>query len=253
MYALAASDDTTWTVATYAGLGSAALLVGFVKTGLPPLGVLIPVVLALAFPTRDSVGALVLFLVVGDAIAVAYYRRDADWAELLRLIPPVVGGMILGALVLGSVDDRLLRVMIGALVLGLVLLELLRIWRRLDLAPDRSVYRCGVGAAAGLATTLANAAGPIMGIYLLSSGLDKARFMGTTAVFFLVVNTSKIPVYAGLGMIRAPYLQAFAVLFPLVIVGAWIGRRFLAWLPQRAFHFAVLALTAAASAALLSF
>jgi len=253
MIALAVSADTSWTAATYAGLGLAALLVGFVKTGLPPLGVLIPVVMALTFPTRESVGALVLFLVVGDAMAVAYYWRNADWSELTRLIPPVAGGMILGALILGVLDDRLLRVVIGALVLGLVLLELIRLRCRLDLASDRPAFRVGVGAAAGLATTLANAAGPIMGVYFLSSGLGKARFMGTTAVFFLVVNASKIPVYASLEMIRAPYSQAFAALSPLVIVGAWIGRRFLAWIPQRVFHFAVLALTATASALLLSF
>ena len=243
----------TLTAAGYLGLGLAALLVGFVKTGLPPLGILIPVVLALTFPTKDSVGALVLFLVVGDVIAAAYYRRDADWTELFRLTPPVVGGMIMGAFILDAVDDRLLRILIGSLVLGLVVLEVLRTFCSTSVSVRRPAFRFGVGVAAGLATTLANAAGPIMGIYFLSFGLDKARFMGTSAVFFLVVNVSKIPVYACLGMIQGPYLQAFALLFPLVIVGAVVGRRFLSWIPQAAFQAAVLLLTAAASASLLLF
>ena len=250
---LAFVDAPDGNAATYVGLGAAALLVGFVKTGLPPLGILIPVVLALTFPTKDSVGALVLFLVVGDLIAVAFYRRSADWAELGRLLLPVAAGMALGALVLGAGDDRLLRALIGALVLGLVVLEVLRLRFARELSTQRPALRLGVGLAAGLATTLANAAGPIMGIYFLSSGLQKARFMGTSAVFFLVVNTSKLPVYASLGMIRWPYLQAFLLLFPLVFVGAFAGRRFFAWIPQRAFHLAVLALTAAASASLLLF
>jgi uncharacterized membrane protein YfcA len=90
-----------------------------------------------------------------------------------------------------------------------------------------------------------------MGIYFLSSGLEKARFMGTTAVFFLVVNVAKVPVYAHLGMIQPAYLEAFALLSPLVVLGALVGRRFLDWIPQRAFRTAVLALTAAASAVLL--
>jgi len=250
---LALVDAPDGNAATYVGLGVAALLVGFVKTGLPPLGILIPVVLALTFPTKDSVGALVLFLVVGDLLAVAFYRRSADWQELGRLLLPVAAGMALGALVLGAVDDRLLRVLIGALVLGLVVLEVLRLRFARELSTRRPTLRFGVGLAAGLATTLANAAGPIMGIYFLSSGLQKARFMGTSAVFFLVVNTSKLPVYASLGMIRWPYLQAFLLLFPLVFVGAFAGRRFFAWIPQRAFHLAVLGLTAAASASLLLF
>jgi uncharacterized membrane protein YfcA len=250
---LALVTDPSLTAAGYLGLGVAALFVGFVKTGLPPLGILIPVVLALTFPTKDSVGALVLFLVVGDLVAAAYYRRDADWGELVRLLVPVVGGMILGTLILGAVDDRLLRVLIGALVLGLVFLEVLRSRCAAQVQVRRPVFRTGVGLAAGVATTLANAAGPIMGIYFLSFGLGKARFMGTTAVFFLIVNVSKLPVYGSLGMIQWPYFQAFSLLFPLVIVGALVGRRFLAWIPQRAFHASVLVLTAAASLSLLLF
>ena len=244
--------DPAWSVATYVGLGVVALLVGFVKTGLPPLGILIPVVLAMTFPTKASVGALVLFLVVGDLLAVGYYRRDADRAELIRLVPPVAVGMLLGAWILGAVDDGLLRALIGILVLGLVVLELLRtgVGR---LRAGRPALRLGVGVAAGVATTLANAAGPVMGVYFLASGLEKARFMGSTAVFFLVVNVSKLPVYGYLGMIQPVYLQAFVVLFPLVGVGAWIGRRFLEWIPQRAFRAVVLVLTSAASVTLLVF
>ena len=89
--------------------------------------------------------------------------------------------------------------------------------------------------------------------HLLSRRLEMTATPLTSAVFFLVVNTSKLPVYASLGMIRWPYLQAFLLLFPLVFVGAFAGRRFFAWIPQRAFHLAVLALTAAASASLLLF
>ncbi len=235
------------------GLGVAALLVGFVKTGLPPLGILIPVVLALSFPTRESVGALLLFLVVGDVLAVVFYRRNAEWGELARLILPVACGLALGAVVLGSVDDRMLRVVIGSLVLGLVVLELLRICYAGEVRVQQPVLRLGLGTAAGAATALANAAGPIMGIYFLSSGLDKARFMGTTAVFFLAVNVSKLPVYVALDMIRWPYVRAFALLFPMVLIGAWVGRSFLAWIPQEAFRAAVLVLTAAASLSLLVF
>ena len=244
-------DGTELNAAGWLGLGVVAVLVGFVKTGLPPLGILIPAVLALALPTKDSVGALVLFLVVGDVIAAIYYRRNADWAEIVRLVPPVAVGIALGALILDAVDDRLLRVVIGALVLGMVTLELVRKRRSGEVRAVRPAARLGVGVAAGAATALANAAGPIMGIDFLSSGLQKARFMGTTAVFFLVVNVAKVPVYAQLGMLQQTYLEAVALLSPLVVLGAIVGRRFLDWIPQRAFHAAALALTAAASASLL--
>ncbi len=245
------NGDPGLSAAAYLGLACVALLVGFVKTGLPPLGILIPVVMALTFPTKTSVGTLLLYLVVGDILAVVFYRRTAEWSELVKLVPPVVCGLVVGVLILGAVDDRVLRVTIGALVLSLVLLEVVRMRRAASMNVRHPLFRFFVGASAGTATTLANAAGPIMGIYFLSAGLEKARFMGTTAVFFLVVNVSKIPAFAYLDMIQLPYLEAFVLLFPLVIVGAVIGRRFLAWIPQEAFRNAILVLTTLASVSLL--
>lgn len=199
-------DDPQLSAATYLGLGAVALLVGFVKTGLPPLGIAIPVVLAMTLPAKVSVGTLLLYLVVGDMLAVLFYRRNADASELLRLVIPVAFGIAIGTCVLHALDDRALRRTIGGLVLAMVLLEVLRarLGDRVDLR--HPALRFGIGGAAGIATSVANAAGPIMGIYFLSSGLDKARFMGTTAVFFLVVNVAKIPSFVYLDMIRAEYL-----------------------------------------------
>jgi hypothetical protein len=41
----------------------------------------------------------------------------------------------------------------------------------------------------GFTTMIGNAAGPVMAVYLLSMRLPKYSFVGTSAWFFLLVNT----------------------------------------------------------------
>ncbi len=96
---------------------------------------------------------------------------------------------------------------------------------------------------AGFATTLANAAGPVMNLYLLARRLPKQQFIATGAWFFLVINLSKLPIYAGHGLIHTRSLLFDLVLVPPVLLGAAIGRRVAARLPQQTFELLVLALT----------
>ena len=46
----------------------------------------------------------------------------------------------------------------------------------------------------------ANAAGPVMTLYLVAQGVEKRRFLGTSALFFFGVNLCKVPFSVGLGL-----------------------------------------------------
>lgn len=63
----------------------AAMLIGINKTAIPGLGVLPVVMLTLVFETRMSTGVQLGMLALADIVAVAYYRKQADWKILLRL------------------------------------------------------------------------------------------------------------------------------------------------------------------------
>jgi hypothetical protein len=75
---------------------SAALLVGFSKTGMPGAGIPAVAIMAEVFRenTKLSVGAILPLLLLGDVFAIVYYRRHADWARLLELCPYVIAGMV---------------------------------------------------------------------------------------------------------------------------------------------------------------
>lgn len=235
-------------------LGScAALLVGFSKTAIP--GAAIPAVALMAEAFRDdtklSVGAMLPILLVGDLFALAYYRRNAQWERLVELFPYVLVGMIPGYVVLRTTSGPHLRILLGTLILLLLVIQLLR--QRFHWQPrlDRRWMVGLTGLLAGFGTTVGNAAGPVMSIYLVGQRLDKQEFLGTSAWFFFLVNLSKVPFFYGLNMITRQTLQFDLLLLPVVVGGALAGAWLLRHIPQRLFNTLVLLLAGIAAVRLL--
>ena len=230
-----------------------AFLVGLGKAGVAGLGVLTVAIYATIFPARASVGILLVVLIVGDLTAVALFRREAHWQHLVRLFPWAGGGVLLGALAFGRMSDEVVRLLIGVILIGLV------VWQgaRSLGTPVRSAVEprawvvAGTGLLAGFTTMIANAAGPLMVIYLLAMRLPKMAFVGTAAWFFLVLNLFKVPFSVGLGLITPQALGLSVRLAPFAVLGAFCGRWLITWINQRAFETIALFFTLAAGLRLL--
>lgn len=232
-----------------AGLLTAAALVGFAKTALGGVGLVSVALFASVLPARASTGALLLLLLVGDVVAVLVYRRHADWPALLRLVPSVVVGVVLGVAFLAVAGDSLVRRTIGVVLLALVAVHLLQLERRSS--RPRAVPAAWFGGLAGFTTMVANAGGPVMALYLLAARVDKLVFLGTSAWFFLVVNAVKVPFSVALGLVDRHTLVLDAVLVPAVLAGAALGLAVVSRIPQARFEQAVLVLTVLAAGNLL--
>jgi uncharacterized membrane protein YfcA len=98
---------------------------------------------------------------------------------------------------------------------------------------------------------VANAAGPIVTMFLLAMRLPKMNFMGTAAWYFLALNVFKVPFSVSLGLINARSLWLDAPLIGCSIAGALWGRKILPRLNQEAFEILALAFTGIAAARLL--
>ncbi len=221
----------------------AAIAVGIAKTALPGAATLAVALFAAVLPARASTGALLILLLVGDVVAIAAYRHDADWATLRRLVPGVVLGLVLGAGFLTLAGDRATAVLIGALLLVLIAVTL-TLMRRAGTSVARGrTSQLLYGTLSGFTTMTANAGGPVMTMYLLASRFAVAPFLGTTAWFFFAVNVVKLPLSIGLGVIRVETLRLNAVLAPVVIVSALAGRRLAIRMNQNLFDRLVTALT----------
>ena len=113
------------------------------------------------------------------------------------------------------------------------------------------VFAWLMGGFAGVTTMLANAAGPVISLYLLAARLPKMEFVGTSAWIFLLLNISKLPFSYRLGLISADSLSLNLYLAPAVIAGVLTGRWLLKTVPQNWFEQLLLLFAAVASIKLL--
>lgn len=239
------------------GIGlAAALFVGISKTGIPGAGILVVPLLAYGFGGRMSAGVMLPMLIMGDIFAVGWYRRHARWEYLVHLLPWVYVGVAVGAAALvftaqsKSVKDPT-DIVIGILVLVMVVLHLLRNALGDRLQPSSSLGVAGTGVAAGFATTVSNAAGPIMQMYMTAMDMSKEALMGTIAWYFFIVNVSKFPIYYALSHFypQKPIVTADSLLFnleiaPAIIVGVFVGKWLLPRISQKSFERVVILLSA---------
>ncbi len=239
-------DAGQWVLA-----GAAAVVVGVSKAGIGGLGMLAVVVFAQILPAKQATGAVLPLLCLGDLIGAAVYRRHASWPHLWRLFPWTAAGVVVGYLALDRIDDRQARLLIGGIVLGLVAMHL---WRRRHAGHESehgSWFAPTIGVLAGFTTLVANAAGPLMAVYLLAMRLPKLDYVGTGAVFFLLLNFFKVPFMLDLGLINAGSLSLNLALAPLVVAGTWLGRGLVARIEQRTFENLALGLSLVAGVRLL--
>ena len=217
-----------------------ALAIGVAKTGLPGLGSFVAPLMVLTVGDARYAAAWTLpILSTADVFAVLFWRKHADARKLFSLIPWVAAGMVAGALAL-SLSEHVLRRIIGCLV---VLMLVVHIVRRRNpqqrVAGSASFY----GMVAGFASTIANAAAPVMNMYLLSRKLPKEQFVATGAWFFLVINLAKVPIYSWHHLFSRTSLSFDLLMVPAVVCGAFAGLWVVHRVPQRLFDTMIVLLT----------
>jgi uncharacterized membrane protein YfcA len=242
-------EFTLW---QWAFLLLAAVSFGFSKTGMPGVSLLAVSILPNLMPAKAATGVVLPLLIFADLFAFFIYRKHLDWPRVGRLLPWAVSGIVLGWLALGRVDDQQTARLIGVLITAMLMVHL---WRQRAgneaIAHMPAWFGPLMGLLAGFTTMVANAAGPVMVLYLLAMRLEKLEFLGVSAAFFLVINWIKAPFALQLGLINQDSLLLNLWLLPAVTVGALIGRWVIARVDQRVFENVTLGLSMLAALKLL--
>ena len=242
------------TPAGWGVLALCAIMVGAAKTGIPGIAILVVPLMALILPAEKSVGTLLGILILADVFAIVYHRHNAKWTHVLRLLGPAFAGIVAAYFGLRELTNKeLLKPVIGGIVLVMLGINY---WRttaagRSAHVPAQWWFAAGIGFMAGVTTMMANAAGPVMTIYLLAMRLDKVKFVGTAAWFFFVVNWLKVPFSAKLEMMTAESVKLDLMMLPCIALGAFAGICLLKKIPQKTFTAVVQILAAAAALKLL--
>jgi uncharacterized membrane protein YfcA len=237
-------DRTQWLFAMLA-----ALCVGLSKSGFSGVSMFTILLMARVMPAYQSTGVVLPLLICGDFFAVGAFRKHAKWAHIRKLLPPAMIGVVLGFLLMPLIPGKNFRPLIGWIVLLLVVIQAVGQFRRdfFEKIPHTKWFAWLMGTWTGFTTMLANAAGPVMSLYLLAVNLPKYEFVGTSAWFFLIINLFKVPFSQRLGLINAGSLAFNLMLAPLVLAGVFIGRGLIKIVPQKLFEQLLLIFAAAAS------
>ena len=218
----------------------ASILVGISKAGFGAgVGILAVPLMTIAISPTRMLGVLLPLLIAGDIFSLLHYPKTQNFRNLSMLIPGCLLGIGIGSLLLKksgllAEGERTLRVFIGVICVVIVLIQLylqLKVRHKINLVAYKPKIWQGVTVRiiAGITSTLAHAAGPIILLFLLPQKLEKRVFMGTALVYFFVGNSAKlIPYIAGNIITRKTILESVH-LIPWVIGGTLLG----AWLNKK--------------------
>ena len=242
----------TWAPLLAVVVGVAVLLYGFSKTAMPVAGVVAGPMLAAALGPTVAAGFAVPLLLLGDLMGLLYFRQHANWRLIAKIVPGVLVGFAITALLFAFAPASLIARVIGVLLLVSVGLEVVRRRRSFVAEPagGRNVRRLEAGfygTLTGVTTLAANAGGAAMTLYLITMRVPMMAFMGTSVWFFFILNLIKVPIVIPLGLITPESLIANLWFAPLIIVGALIGIASFRRMNQTWFERIALGLSALAS------
>jgi uncharacterized membrane protein YfcA len=207
----------------YAAAIPAVLLVGIAKGGFGSgAGIFATPLMALTIPIPQAAAIMLPILIVMDAVGLWAYRGKFQRENLKLLLAGGVLGIALGALAFRYFSDAWTRVTLGVMSVGFVVHYY---YFRAASPATRPSRPAGFfwSAVSGLTSTLAHAGGPPLSIYLLPLRLEKSVLVGTTIVFFAVVNAVKLVPYTWLDLFDGRNLSTSAALAPLAPVGIFMG------------------------------
>lgn len=209
----------------------AVVLMGLAKGGFAGVGAMSMPLLALIISPVQAAAILLPVLLVQDAVGVWAFRKNLDRDTLVLMIPSAAVGIVLGYLLAARVSSQ---AVLGALGAISIVFAAYRLWTsrggRVPAPRHTSpVVGAALGVTAGFTAQIAHAGQPPFQIWVLPKGLPPAVLVGTTAVFFFVINWLKVPAYFALGQFTRENLLAAAALMPIAIASTFLG----VWLVRR--------------------
>lgn len=215
----------------------ATYLMGLSKGGVPMIAILAVPLMSLFMDPAIAAGLLLPIYIVADMYAIYLFRKAFSVRNLKILLPGAVIGILIGFAAVSYVPGdagKLLVAGIGFYYLGTALQKRLS---KSQVPPRDADVPRGLfwGTIAGLTSYISHAGGPPYQAYVLPQRLDKMVYLGTTAIFFSIVNLIKVPPFILAGQITWDSAAQAIWLAPFALAGAWTGSKISRILPDRIF------------------
>lgn len=212
---------------TYDTIAGAALIITLAYTvfGMTGFGSSITAVplLAQLLPLRMTVPMMLVFDLCTGVLLGVRNRRAVAHRELLRLVPFMVVGMVLGVTLLVKAPERILLFVLGTFVLAYSGWTLLF---RPSMKPIGTGWSAPLGTAGGVLTALFGTGGPVYVVYLARRIDDKAALRATNGTLIVVSGVARLGMFATAGLYAQQGLLRLTLwLLPCALLGLVAGSR----------------------------
>jgi hypothetical protein len=206
----------------YALAFPAVTFLGLGKGGFAGVGMMAAPLLALYIPPLQAAAIMLPILLCQDVISVWTYRRDWDSWNIKVLVVGAVFGLGAAWAFAAYVSDASIRLIVGLIGISFVF----NAWFGRGPKAVRPPTAAGGmfwGAASAFTSTLIQAGAPPFQMFVLPQHMAKMTLVGTTTIFFALVNVMKVAPYLGLGQFSTETLSASAVLLPIAVAANFLG------------------------------
>jgi uncharacterized membrane protein YfcA len=182
-------------------------------------------------------GITAVFHVFSNLSKIFLFQKGIDKNIAIKLGIPAVLFVILGAYLTSVIPLEEIELSMNLIILALTILLVSGAGKKIKQS-NFNLYMGGI--LSGFLAGLIGTGGAIRGITLAAFGLEKDVFIATSALIDLGVDSSRTVVY----ILHCYFTKEHIILIPflilIAIVGSYLGKKILAYLPEKYFHYVVL-------------
>lgn len=185
------------------------------------------------FDFYSVLGLTAIFHLSSNLSKIVLFKKGLDKKLLLSIGIPSVLFVVLGGLLSKVLETTFLEVFLGLFLVGLSLFFLIK--HKLSIAAHTKNAIIG-GSLSGFSAGLLGTGGAIRGLTMAAFNLEKQVFIATSAFIDFMIDFSRTFVYYNNGYIHAHDLKYVPFLLVIGLLGTYLGKKILAYIPQSQFR-----------------
>lgn len=184
------------------------------------------------FDFESVLGLTAIFHLSSNISKIFLFRKGLDRQLLLHIGVPSIIFVIIGGLLAKVFQGYILEIILGTFLIVLSLVFLIK--RNLVIAPTKANALVG-GGLSGFSAGLLGTGGAIRGLTMAAFNLEKSVFIATSAFIDFMIDFTRTIVYYENGFIHSHDLIYVPFLFVIGVIGTFIGKKILQYIPQAKF------------------
>ncbi|UOX32969.1 sulfite exporter TauE/SafE family protein [Flavobacterium sediminilitoris] len=184
------------------------------------------------FDFQTVLGLTAIFHLSSNLSKIALFRKGLDKKLLLYIGVPSVLFVILGGILSNYLDSYVLKIILAIFLIGFSLLFLIKKELVIKPGPKQSITG---GVLSGFTAGLLGTGGAIRGITMAAFNLEKTVFIATSAAIDFAIDFTRTIVYFKNGFIHQHDLIYVPFLLIIGLIGTYIGKYILQFIPQERF------------------